>query len=475
MESGQFKRRLRVPGCERAHHTTPTREDGCCHRVLRYPVYLAVDGHRLMSLPEHRLRCQGCDRVYEDDGFILECPAQHEPALLVAEYSDKQFKPDVRAAGLFRYRKWMPGTRLLSGAGSGVTYKSERLNRVIGLGNVWVAFNGYWPEKGATLQTTTFKDLEAWSVLSRIPEPHDGVLVVASAGNTAAAFARACSLNNIPCLIVIPEAGLPNLQFPDAIDPCVKILSLVGFTDYFDAIALADRISRIDGFFPEGGVKNIARRDGLGTTVLTAVETIGQIPRYYFQAISSGAGGIAAYEASRRLAGDGRFGTEPPRLMLSQNLPFVPVYTSWKSRRRELVEIGDGDAKKQTQQIAAHVLSNRRPPYSVGGGLFDVLTETHGDVLTANNVETLRAQRLFEETEGIDIDPAGAVALATLIKAVRYGKVKRDALVLLNITGGGRDRQQLGKKLVAPRPALQLDEKEILIDETLEKVVGLFR
>ena len=426
-----------------------------------------------MGLPHYELRCQGCDRTFEDDGLILECPEQHQFALLVAEYKDKRFEPDSSAEGMFRYRRWLPGTRLLSGAGSSVTYKSEKLNRVIGLLNVWVVFNGYWPERGAALETTSFKDLEAWAVLSRIPEWHEGVLVLASAGNTAAAFARACSLNGVPCLIVVPEAALPNMQFPSALDPRVKIVSLTGFTDYSDAIALADRVSQIDGFFPEGGVKNVARRDGLGTTMLDAVEKIGEIPRYYFQAIGSGAGAIAAYEAAKRLADDGRFGEEPPRLVLSQNLPFVPIYLSWKSRRRELVKIDEDDGKKQTQQMAAQVLSNRRPPYSCKGGVFDILTETRGDVLTADNFETLHAKQLFEETEGIDIDPASAVAFATLLKVAWYGGIERDAPVLLNITGGGRYRQRLDKKLIPARPVFELDEKEILLDKTLERIVSL--
>ena len=161
--------------------------------------------------------------------------------------------------------------------------------------------------------------------------------------------------------------------------------------------------------------------------------------------------------------------------MLSQNLPYVPIYMTWKSCRRELVKISDDDAKKQIQQIAAHVLSNRRPAYSVRGGIFDVLTETQGDMLTADNLEALHAKQLFEETEGIDIDPASAVAFATLIKATRYDGIEREALILLNITGGGRCKQQLDKKLIAARPALELNEKEILLDETLERIVDLFR
>jgi cysteate synthase len=428
----------------------------------------------MASETHYILRCQGCDGTFEDDGLILECCMQHEPALLVTEYRDKRFEPDTHAEGVFRYRKWLPGSRVLSGAGSSVTYQSEKLNHIIGLPNVWVVFNGYWPEKGAALETPTFKDLEAWTVLSRIPEQHEEVLVIPSAGSTAAAFARACSLNKVPCLIIIPEAGLPNLRFPEAIEPYVKVVSLTGFSDYFDAIALANRISRIDGFFSGGGVKNVARCDGLGTTVLNAVDTIGQIPDYYFQAIGSGAGGIAAYHAAKRLVEDGRFGEKLPRLMLSQNLPFVPIYLSWKARRRELIEIDDDDGKKQIQQVAAKVLTNRRPAYSLTGGVFDILTETRGDMYTADNLEALHAKRLFEETEGIDIDPAGAVAFATLLKAARYGGIEKDALVLLNITGGGRHRQQSDKKLIAARPDLELDEKEIYPYEALDRIVGLF-
>src|SRR3954466_13076148 len=91
-----------------------------------------------ISLSHYRLRCRGCDGMFKDDRFILECPMQHdEPALLVPEYRDKRFEPDAHVEGMFRYRRWLPATRALSGAGSSVTYKSEKLNRLLGLSNVW--------------------------------------------------------------------------------------------------------------------------------------------------------------------------------------------------------------------------------------------------------------------------------------------------------------------------------------------------
>lgn len=422
----------------------------------------------------YKLRCQVCGTKFDDDGFMLECPNQHELGLLTTEYFSTEFKPDNASKGIFRYRSWLPVLHELCSASSTATYQNEQLNCVLELPNLWIAFNGYGPEKGATLETATFKELEAYSVLARLPR-HSDVLVVASAGNTASAFAHICSQNKVPCLIILPASGLDSMEFFEPLDPCVKVVSLTGLADYYDAITLADYVSRLDGFFLEGGVKNVGRRDGIGTTMLNAVETIGRLPDYYFQAIGSGAGGIAVHEAAKRLVGDGRFGQELPRLMLSQNFPFVPIYHAWKSQRREPIKVNRNAGKEQTQEIVASVLSNQRPPYSLKGGVFDVLMESQGNMLAADNSEALCAVDLFQESQGVDIDPAAGVALATLIKAAAHSQINRDALILLHITGGGRNKRRLDKKLVPVKPVLELDELEICTEKTLEKIVELFQ
>jgi cysteate synthase len=96
-------------------------------------------------------------------------------------------------------------------------------------------------------------------------------------------------------------------------------------------------------------------------------------------------------------------------------------------------------------------------------------------MLAADNLETLPRLQLFEEMEGIDIDPASAVAFATLLKAARSGLLDHDALVLLNVTGGGRHRRHADRQLIPARPSLQLDQQEIYLDATLDKIANLFR
>jgi cysteate synthase len=428
-----------------------------------------------MSFRHYRLRCPVCGSMQDDDGYLLECGAEdHPPALLVSDYFSRRFAPDPSAEGVYRYRQWLPISRTIQGTSRTITYRSDALSRIARIPHLWIAFNGYWPEKGATLQTATFKELEAYAVLSRLPEDCKKVLVVASAGNTAAAFAWMCSQNKIPCLIVIPTSGMPSMQFAAPLDGCVKVVALSGSADYYDAIQFANRISSQEGFLAEGGVKNIARRDGLGTTLLAAVEVMGRLPGYYFQAIGSGSGAIAVHEAAKRLILDGRFGQKSPQQMLSQNLPFAPIHHSWKAGQRQLIELSSEEAKGQICQIVAHVLSNQKPPYSLVGGVFDLLTESRGDMLSAENAETLEAIEIFKEAEGITIHPAAGVALATLLKAARNGAIDQKQDVLLHITGGwqrdGQNQQRVPVEL-----ALTVDLQEVALEKTLDQVLTLFR
>ena len=128
------------------------------------------------------------------------------------------------------------------------------------------------------------------------------------------------------------------------------------------------------------------------------------------------------------------------KLFVSQNIPFVPMYDAWKADSRQILPFDDDVARKQVEEIVAKVLSNRKPPYAITGGLYDALKDTDGDVLLATNQEAKEAADLFRNLEGIDIHPAAAIATATLIKAVNDQSIDKDSVVMLNITGGGEEK-----------------------------------
>jgi cysteate synthase len=321
--------------------------------------------------------------------------------------------------------------------------------------------------------TCSFKETEAFSVCARMNLSANGVMVVASAGNTARAFAKVCSDNGISLLLVVPEENLNALWFNSDILPCVKLISTPKGSDYFDAIDLAAKICKSDKFYEEGGAKNVARRDGMGTTVLSAATTIGKIPDYYFQSIGSGTGAIAAWEANLRLIADGRFGTNKMVLLPSQNYPFTPMYDAWKAHSRALLPFDDNIERLKALEITAKVLSNRRPPFSIPGGLYDAMIDAGGDIEIVDNMELAASCRLFEEIEGIDIHPAAGVALSGMIKSIDSGKANRDSLLMLNITGGGELRFKKENNIKYLQPNMILDNNlEVL--EIIKNAESLF-
>lgn len=401
---------------------------------------------------DYVLESRCCGTKFADHKWELECPNRDGAALIFANYAKKQLEVKENQPGLYKFSDWLPICRMLEGSGAPVTYKSRGLAEKLGLSGLYITFNGYWPEKEAAMKTGTFKECEAYAVCARVNANSDKVMVVASAGNTARAFARVCSENKIPLLLCIPEDCIEAMWFAKPLDPCVKLVVTAKGSDYFDAIHLSNIVCELDKFYPEGGAKNVARRDGMGTTVLSAVTTIGQIPDYYFQAVGSGTGAIAAWEANKRFIVDGRYGNKLMKIMVSQNIPFTPMYDAWKAGSRALLPVDDDKARHQAEEICAKVLSNRKPPYSLKGGLFDALTETGGDMFAITNEEAAEAAALFQTTEGIDIEPAAAVAVASLKQAIEQNKVQKEAIIMLNITGGGIQRFKTENKLFYKTP-----------------------
>ena len=423
--------------------------------------------------PHYRLQSLVTGRIFEDTGWILDDEQSDKPGLLRTIYDTRQLTLKEESLGLYQFADWLPVHEYLKGSSAPVTYQSEHLARHLGLTNLWITFSGYWPEKGAGMRTCSFKETEAYAVCGRLDHQSGKVLVVASAGNTARAFARVCSDNKIPLLLCVPEDRVEVLWFDEPIDDCVKLIASRQGSDYFDAIHLSNLACQIDNFIMEGGAKNVARRDGMGTTVLSAVTAIGRIPDFYFQAVGSGTGAIAAWEANMRLIDDGRYGNNKMRLMVSQNEPFIPLYHAWKADSRELSFASIAEARAQADQIDAKVLSNRKPPYGLVGGLYDALKDTHGDVLTVNNQLARQASALFENLEGIDLHPAAAVAVASLIEAVNKKTVAPDALVMINITGGGEERFKKENELYYLKPELIFDI-EPDFEEVKSKLQDLF-
>jgi cysteate synthase len=407
------------------------------------------------------IKCRKCGNVLKEtgDAFSGHC----EDALLITDYNEKNFTEQKEDSSIWRFN-WIP-VHIPEFYQSGpVVYKSEGLSKKLGLENLYIAFNGYWPEEGAKLITCTFKEFEAAVVIENARGNGIDGLVVASAGNTARAFAHLSTVSDFPVIIVVPKMCVFEMWYLEA---SLRIPTLaLEDGDYSDAIDMARRIALTQGYPFEGGVRNIAKRDGLGIVLLETVSKTGKLPNHYFQAVGSGTGAIAVWEMSERFLRDGRYGSRLPALHLAQNLPFAPMVKAWNKGSRKLFP---GDLRPELiEQITTRVISTRYPAYSVRGGVFDALSATGGRMYGIENDEVFEAMDMFQKTEGIDIVPAAGVAVASLQQAVREGHVDKQDIILLNITGGGEKRLRRDIRTHKVKP-VYLSKR--ISDEDLEQLL----
>lgn len=410
----------------------------------------------------YTLRCvEGGEEI--EERYTLSCPNGHR-GLLRASYKAKQLTVGPED-NVFRFRDWLPVSRTFPTKAGPVAFRSERLSRELGLKDLWIGFTGYYPERNAYAVSGSFKELEALPTYARLSDFSEDSVVIASAGNTARAFAEVGNDIGRRCVVVVPESAADGMTITRD-NGLATLIAVKG--DYADAIAVSDRIAKMDGYVPEGGAKNIARRDGMGTVMLEGAVKAGRLPDHYFQGVGSGTGGIAAWEASMRLVADGRFGCRLPRLELAQNEPFTPMAKAWEAGRREILPEDLGE-EGDVFEVYADVLTNRKPPYGVPGGVYDAMKDTDGRFHTATNAEAEEAVKLWDSGESTDINPAAAVALAALIEAVDEGEVDPGSCILLNVTGGGIararedfDMQKVPVKAVLPKDADEDELKEVL-------------
>ncbi|NCC46423.1 MAG: cysteate synthase [Bacteroidia bacterium] len=424
-------------------------------------------------MAHYKLKNFATGNVFEDIGWMLSDPSYDKPSLIRAVYENKKLSVGEESDGIYKFADWLPINRNLKNSSSTKTYRSSKLASHLGFTNLYISYSGYWPQIGADMTTCSFKETEAYSVCARLTEQQNGVMVVASAGNTARAFAKVCSDNDIPLLLIIPESNIDSMWFEHKIKDNVKLICTPVGSDYFDSIDLSIKICKSHKFFEEGGAKNVARRDGMGTTVLSAATTIGVIPDYYFQAIGSGTGTIAAWEANLRLLEDGSYGNTKMKLVPSQNIPFTPILDAWERNSRQIIFADENEARKNALKIDAKVLSNRRPPYGIPGGLYDALKDTDGTIEAVTNKELEIACNLFESLEGVDIHPASGVALAGMLKFIQKENIDKESVLMLNITGGGEKLFKSSKDLYYLKPDMILDNN-LDLDLIIKKAESLF-
>lgn len=404
-----------------------------------------LDQYRVSAdfMPRYSLKCVRCGWETFRDCYVLYCPRCARQAFLQTVYTGSSTHLTGDPSFFYSYQDFLPIKTRFAEKGPRIgCIKAEALGKAIGLNNLWLLISCYAPEYGATLITTTFKELEALGVFARVQEQTNKILVVSSAGNAARAFLEIGAKHHLPAIVVVPESALPGLCVSTAPDTSAPVLIALRNAYYPDAIRVVEEIQSgfSDKLVREGGCYNVARRDSIGILLHRAVRKIGRIPEHYVQAVGSGTGAIAAWEATRRLSAWSEFGSPPMKLHLVQNSPFTPMVDAWRTKKKHIEPISKNNLNQMLTQTYSKVLSNTNPPYSVTGGVYDALSSTDGNMYAVSNREAMEAGEVFMRHIDIVPHPEASVSLAGLRQAIHWGYIAPSDLVLLHITGGGWSR-----------------------------------
>ncbi len=280
--------------------------------------------------------------------------------------------------------------------------------------NIHFLISGYVPKYEAFCPSGSFKDyITSYSLLFL----KKSELVVASAGNVARAFAYRASRLKKNITIFTPKYAIENLKIPILPYKGLKVFAVDG--TYEDVINIAKKFVNNfkSKYILEKGVKNRYRILGLSRLF----ERIIKLLKFevYFQAVSGGVGPISLTYACKKL------NIKLPKLFLSQNLPYAPLYTYIKENK-----LPDKSLEPLTM---AKVLTNSKSDLKY---LYYLLKISNGEILAVENKNLISIKRDWEKIFNVEIDFSVAVTLASVKQALERNLLKGEP-ILVHITGAG--------------------------------------
>jgi threonine synthase len=310
-----------------------------------------------------------------------------------------------------------------SGEGRTRCLHAREMGRALGLDALWVKVEADNPTK-------TVKDRQASVVIAALAELGVREFVNASTGNAATSMARVMSrFPDMTMHAFVGDEFLDRVAHFDS--PNVRLYwtpdeSFVGAGEASAWFAAQSSLVRDDGFF------FFARREGLKTVYLeAALEVRGEI-EYYIQGVSSAIGVYAADRAARELQALG-LTRSLPRLVCVQESSCAPMARAFE-RGDETVDLADIVARPRGAAKATH----RGDPRRVYPIIRRMVLASGGTMLAVDEAAIGRGRALAQETEGLEVCAASALTVAAAGELARSGRVKRDAVVLLNLTGADR-------------------------------------
>jgi threonine synthase len=323
--------------------------------------------------------------------------------------------------------------------GSTPLVPSRNIGKALGLKNLYFKYEGLNP-------TGSFKDRGMVVAVAKALEAGSRVLICASTGNTSASMAAYAARAGVRAIVVVPSGEIAMNKLSQALMYGAKVIALKG---NFDTAleTVRDLTSRYNVALMNSVNPN--RLEGQKTAAFEIVDVLGDAPDYLILPVGN-AGNITAYwKGFREYHAAGR-STRLPRMVGAQAEGAAPIVS--------------GHPVAQPKTVASAIRIGNPASWE---GATSARDESGGMIAAVSDTEILQAQVQLASSEGLFAEPASAAPLALLFRLVREGKIAKDAITVVVLTGSGLKDPDAALKNVEPPIELDGDAR------TLAKVLKL--
>jgi threonine synthase len=386
-------------------------------------------------------KCSICGQEYGPHDVEYVCPKHGDDGVLDALYDYDAINAQVSPAwyaqhqsaaelNLFRYRPLLPVDSRVPDlplhVGWTPLYRAPRLEKLLGLREVWIKDDGRMP-------TASFKDRASSITVMKAVELKRDLITTASSGNAGAALAGMAGSIKLPAVIFVPQTA-PQAKVAQLLIYGSHVFLVKG--NYDMAFDLCLQASKEFGWYCRNTGYNPITVEGKKTASLEICEQLtlakgGFIDRWATPDrifVSVGDGNIIS-GLHKGLVDLRQLGwiDAMPKLMGVQAEGAAAVYNAWRDGRDEITPVSG-------HTIADSI--NVDLPRD-GRRAVRAIRQTGGEASTVTDDEILDAMRLLARETAVFCEPAAGTAVAGLVKAVKAGRVGADESVVVVITGNG--------------------------------------
>ncbi len=397
------------------------------------------------------LECLICGKKHEPTAVEYVCPKHGDEGILdvIYDYDKIQFQFELKGlnerkdTSIWRYEPLLPilpqAQKPILHVGNTPLYHAERLGQYLGFPHLYIKDEGRNP-------TASLKDRAAAIAIVKAREKNAAIITAASTGNAAAALSGLCAGIGQENVIFVPKSA-PKAKIAQLL-VCGSRVMLVNGT-YDDAFELCLEATRKYGWYNRNTGYNPYMTEGKKTVSFEIYEQM-EMPDVVLVSVGDGCiiGGV--HKGFKDLLALGWI-DKMPRIYGIQSEGSNYLTQAWE-RGEDVLTKPAIKAETVADSISAGLPRDRIKAMRA-------VKDTNGAFVAISDEAILKAIPLMAAYTGVFGEPAGATALAGLIRLKELQWIEKDERIAVINTGNGL------KDIPSANRALELVGKQATLIE----------